>query len=125
MFDKFRPYLVTIIFIAGIVFYGSRLLDKARYDYAEQNKALSRHADERLKKVSDALIEEKRQHEEIVQRMQQEYEKNKEEYENKLRNLEKKKSKEVSSFVSNHGDDPKSMSAALSKSTGFKVYNGK
>lgn len=125
MLNKIWPHLISLAIIVAIVGYGSHLFDKTSHDYSEQNKELSRLADERVKKVSDALAEEKRQHEEIVRRMQQEYEKNKEEYEKKIRELEKKKIKDVGSFVDNHGDDPKAMADALSKSTGFKVYNGK
>jgi rubrerythrin len=86
-------------------------------------KQMSNLADQRVKKVNDALAEERNRHEEIVKRMQQELEKNREEYESKIRELEKKKKDGVASFVDNHGNNPKVMADELSKSTGFKVYN--
>lgn len=105
--------------------YASSFISKISHDYSEQNRILSQLADDRAKKIAAALEEEKRQHAAILLRMQAEFDRNKEAYEKKIRELEEKKKKEVSAFVDSHGDDPKAMADALSKSTGFRVYNGK
>ena len=123
MINKFWPHLISLSVLLGLLAYGSSLIAKNAYDYSEQMKQMSDLADQRVKKVNDALTEERNRHEEIVKRMQQELEKNREEYENKIRELEKKKKDGVASFVDNHGNNPKVMADELSKSTGFKVYN--
>lgn len=119
------PYLISLAAVAAIVVYASSFLSKVSHDYSEQNRILSQLADERAKKISAALEEERRQHAQIMSRMQLEYERNREEYERKLKEIEEKKKKDVATFVDNHGDNPKGMAEALAKSTGFKVYDGK
>jgi len=122
---RLLPYIISLALVAGIAVYACNFLSNTSHDYAEQNRILSQLADERAKKIADALEEEKRQHAAVLLRMQAEFDKNREEYERKIRDLEVKKRKEVTTFVDNHGDDPKRMADELSKSTGFKVYNGK
>lgn len=119
------PYIISLAVVAGVVVYASSFLGRVSHDYSEQNRILSHLADERAKKIAAALDEERRQHAEILNRMQAEFDKNREEYEKRIKQLEEKKRKEVASFVDSHGDDPKGMADALSKSTGFKVYDGK
>lgn len=121
---SFYPYLISLTLVVGIAVCAVNYLGRVSHDYSEQNRILSELADERAKKIAAALEEEKRQHAAILLRMQAEYDKNREEYEKRIKDLEAKKKKEVSSFVDNHGDDPKGMADALSRSTGFKVYNG-
>jgi hypothetical protein len=123
MFNRIWPYLISLSVLLGLLAYGSNLIAKNAHDYSEQMKQMSNLADQRVKKVNDALVEERNRHEEIVKRMQHELEKNREEYESKIREFEKKKKDGVASFVDNHGSNPKVMADELSKSTGFKVYN--
>lgn len=118
-------FIVSFLIIAGVLVYTSNFFSSLSHYYYEQNRILSNLADERARKITIALKEEKRQHDEIILRMQSELDKNKEEYERKIKDLQEKKKKEVSFFVDSHGDDPKSMADALSSATGFKVYNGK
>lgn len=119
------PYLISLAAVAALVVYTNSFLSKVNHNYSEQNKAISQIADEKTKKISAALEEERRQHAQILNRLQLEYERNKEAYEQKLRALEEKKKSNISSFISRHGNNPKEMAESLSKSTGFKVYNEK
>jgi len=119
------PYLISLAAVAGVVVYASNFLCKVSHDYSEQNRIMSQLADERAKKIAAALEEERRQHAQILSRMQLEYDRNREEYERRIRELEEKKKKDVASFVDAHSNDPIRMAEALSKSTGFRVYDGK
>ena len=125
MLKNIWPHLISLFLLLGVVAYGSNLISRNAYDYAEQAKQMSRLADQRVKKINEAREEERRRHEEIVSRMQAEFEKNRLEYEKKISELEKKKKDSVITFVDKHGEDPKTMASELAKSTGFKVYNGK
>lgn len=124
MISKDYYLVLTLVIVATVMsVFSSSFYGNLSHDYAEQNRLLSQIADERAKKISEALEKERKQHAQIIARMQEELYNNKEEYERKIRALEEKKKKEVKTFVVTQGDDPKSMADSLSKTTGFKVYN--
>lgn len=125
MLNKFWTHFVYIALIASLSVFGMSLYSNNVHDYAKQAEELSKLADTRVVKVSKALEDERKAHEEIINRMQQEFAKNREDYERRIKELEEKKKKDIDTFVNKHGDDPKAMADELSKSTGFRVFNAK
>lgn len=125
MLKKFWPHFAYVALIALLLVFGASLYSKSVHDYAKQAEELSKLADTRVVKVAKALEDERKAHEEILNRMQQEFDKNREDYERKIKDLEEKKKKDVNSFVDKHGEDPSAMAEELSKSMGFKVFNAK
>lgn len=125
MLKKFWHHFAYVALIACIIAVGTSLYSKSVHDYAKQAEELSRLADTRVVKVAKALEDERKAHEEIINRMQQEFAKNREDYEKKIKDLENKKQKDVGTFVEKHGEDPKAMAEEFAKSTGFRVFNAK
>lgn len=125
MLSRISPHLLYLTLLSIVVLYGANVLGKMSSDYSEQSKELSRLSDVRSKQISKALEEERKEREDIVKRMQSELERNREVYEKKIAELTSKKSKEVKEFVAQNGSDVKEMANSLSRSTGFKVYDGK
>lgn len=125
MFNRILPHAAYVLLLSLVIIFCANYTGKISHDYSEQAKELSRLSDVRAKRISEALEEERRAKELILNRMKDELEKNKVEYEKKIAELTNRKSQDVKQFVEQKGTDVKGMADSLSKATGFKVYDGK
>lgn len=109
----------------AVFFYGRNQIAAVKYDYDAQAAELKRLHEEEVTKINEARNREKQQLEENIRVLEASLAENKVEYERKLKELEDKKQKDIASFVSKHGDDPKAMAKEISTTTGFKIYDPK
>lgn len=119
------PFLIALVALLWLSIHSSNIAAKNASVFFEQQKELERLSELKIKKITQARDEEKRIHEELMQKMKLELENNRKDYEKKLSDLKSKKEAEVSSFSNSKGGNPSLMAKELSKATGFKIYNEK
>jgi hypothetical protein len=119
------PFLIALVALLWLSIHSSDIAAKNASIFFEQQKEFERLSELKIKKITQARDEEKRMHEELMQKMKIELENNRKDYEKKLSDLKSKKESEVSSFSNSKGGNPALMAKELSKATGFKIYNEK
>jgi len=115
-----KKYWQTILLVVVSV-YAYYAVTKSREGVAETLKKMQAAYDAEMSQVDAARLEERKQHEANVERLQAELEAEKKDYEEKKKEFEDKRRTEIGTIVQKYGSDPSALADKLSQVTGFQV----
>ena len=116
-----KPHIVPVLLSLGVLITCWYVFSRQRDTYMDSLLKHRETYDEQIKKIVEAQVREREQREENFKKLQGELELTKKVYEDSLKELQEKKSKQVNQLVQKYKDDPTGMAQQLSDITGFQL----
>lgn len=114
---KYWSYILLILgIIIALIFFRQEQLD-----FAEQFKKIQEAHEEELRKIEEARLQERKEHEANLKKLQDALAAVQAQYDAAKKDLDAKKKKEIEHLVKEYGDNPDELAKKLSEVTGFVI----
>jgi divalent metal cation (Fe/Co/Zn/Cd) transporter len=115
-----KKYWQVLLLILGVVI-SVIVFKKADDSFIDKLKKIQDAHDKEIKKIEEARVQEKREHEANLKKLQDTLGVIQKQYDNAKKDLDASKKKEIENIVKKYQNDPNALAKRLSDATGFAV----